>query len=96
MVGVAQLAASEVEEVKAVGGGRVCGAGRELPPPLNAVRDIGEAEQAGEVQRAIHIGGLFGDPRRDRVCVSSVAAGFGRTAVSVFGKVPFEQSSRTR
>jgi hypothetical protein len=39
-----------VEEVQAVGGGRVSGAAGELPPPDGFFRFLGEVEQAAEVQ----------------------------------------------
>ncbi|WP_146194053.1 hypothetical protein [Streptomyces sp. MA5143a] len=71
VVGVAKRAASEVEQVEAVGGGGVSGADGELPPPLGAVAGVGEAEQAGEVQGAVAVGGRFSEFRQ--VCGSVVA-----------------------
>ncbi|MGW4517168.1 hypothetical protein ACWEO4_35495 [Streptomyces sp. NPDC004393] len=71
VVGIAHFAAAEVEEVEAVDGVGVPGASCELPPPLSAVVDLGEAEQAGEVQGSVDVGGLVSE--LGQVCGGVVA-----------------------
>ncbi|MER6358498.1 hypothetical protein ABT186_43655 [Streptomyces sp. NPDC001634] len=74
MVGVAQFATAEVEEVEAVGGRGVAGSGRGLPPPLGAVMGFGEVEQAGEVQGASTAAGSLLVLHVDTLDKDSVAA----------------------
>ncbi|WP_146229028.1 hypothetical protein [Streptomyces sp. NWU339] len=58
VVGGAQLAAAQVEQVQAVGGGGVAGAGGVLPPPQCSLGLRGEVEQVAEVQGAVDVDGV--------------------------------------
>ncbi len=57
------VAAAEVEQVQAVGGEGVAGAGEELPPEsLSAGWLVGEAEEAGKVEGAVGVDALVAQP----------------------------------